>query len=388
MSEYQYYEFQAIDRPLSKDQMAELRHISSRAQITPASFINVYNYGDFKGNPHRLMEQYFDIFLYLANWGTRWFMLRLSQQLLDTQAVDLYTVEDSFSAQSRGDYLILSFQFEEEEPEWAEGEGWLPAISPLRSDLMHGDHRCLYLGWLLAVQKGDLDDAVFEPPVPPGLGSLSPALKHFTAFLRMDEDLITAAAEKSGDESTSTPSSQEIAQWVAALSLEEKEAILVRLIEEQYPYLGIELRRRALQDIRLAAKYDRSNHEAEARTAGELCARAEVIAQERRRKEAELKAREDARRERERTAKRKKYLESLDGKEADLWSKIDELIATKQPKRYDEAVSLLQDLRDLGELKGGSSAFSSRMDALYTAHSRKPSLIERFRRARLAQLTR
>jgi hypothetical protein len=35
VSEYQYYEFQAIDRPLTKDQIQELRSISSRAEITP-----------------------------------------------------------------------------------------------------------------------------------------------------------------------------------------------------------------------------------------------------------------------------------------------------------------------------------------------------------------
>jgi hypothetical protein len=58
---------------------------------------------------------------------------------------------------------------------------------------------------------------------------------------------------------------------------------------------------------------------------------------------------------------RKSISNSLVGKEAELWSKIDQLIATKQPKRYEEAVSLLQDLRDLGELKGGGSAFSSKM---------------------------
>ncbi len=298
MSEYQYYEFQAIDRPLTEDQMTELRRISSRAHITPVSFMNIYNYGDFKGNPQRLVEQYFDLFLYLANWGSRWFMLRLPKQLLDTQTLSLYTADDSFSTRSQGDYLILSFRCEEEEPEWAEGEGWLPAITPLRSDLMHGDHRCLYLGWLLAVQMGEVEDAVFEPPVPPGLGSLSAALKHFTAFLRMDEDLITAAAETSGDVSNSAVTNQEIAQWVAALPLEEKDAILVKLIEEQVPYLGMELRRRALQDISSSFRRGKSNHEAEARTADELHARAEVIAQERCRKEAELKARENARRER------------------------------------------------------------------------------------------
>ncbi len=34
MSEYQYYEFRAIDRPLSKRELTELGGLSSRAQIT------------------------------------------------------------------------------------------------------------------------------------------------------------------------------------------------------------------------------------------------------------------------------------------------------------------------------------------------------------------
>ena len=34
MSEYQYYEFLALDRPLTAEQRTELRAISSRAEIT------------------------------------------------------------------------------------------------------------------------------------------------------------------------------------------------------------------------------------------------------------------------------------------------------------------------------------------------------------------
>ncbi|MDH3316099.1 MAG: hypothetical protein OER43_10075 [Gammaproteobacteria bacterium] len=40
MSEYQYYEFQAIDRPLTQSQMRELRSVSTRATITPTRFVN------------------------------------------------------------------------------------------------------------------------------------------------------------------------------------------------------------------------------------------------------------------------------------------------------------------------------------------------------------
>jgi hypothetical protein len=67
MSEYQYYEFRAIDKPLDNRQMQKLRAVSSRAVITPTSFVNEYNWGDFKGNPDEWMEKYFDVFLYYAN---------------------------------------------------------------------------------------------------------------------------------------------------------------------------------------------------------------------------------------------------------------------------------------------------------------------------------
>ena len=40
MSEYQYYEFQAIDRPLAEQEMRTLRSCSTRATITPTLFTN------------------------------------------------------------------------------------------------------------------------------------------------------------------------------------------------------------------------------------------------------------------------------------------------------------------------------------------------------------
>jgi len=42
MSEYQYYEFLAIDRPLDRAAQDALRSISSRARITATSFTNHY----------------------------------------------------------------------------------------------------------------------------------------------------------------------------------------------------------------------------------------------------------------------------------------------------------------------------------------------------------
>lgn len=56
MSEYQYYSFRAVDRPLSFSEMKQLRDISSRAEITAESFVNEYNCGDLKANPRDLQK--------------------------------------------------------------------------------------------------------------------------------------------------------------------------------------------------------------------------------------------------------------------------------------------------------------------------------------------
>ena len=50
-SEYQYYEFRAIDRPLTETQKSKISALSSRARVTSHTASFVYNYGDFKGNP-------------------------------------------------------------------------------------------------------------------------------------------------------------------------------------------------------------------------------------------------------------------------------------------------------------------------------------------------
>ena len=154
MGEYQYCEFLAVDRPLTKEQQAELRVLSSRAAITSTRFQNVYNWGDFRSDPEALMEKYFDAFVYVANWGTREFMLRLPERLLDRETTSLYCACNGMDVQLKDGLVILEFHSEEEEgEEWEEGEGWIESLVPVRGELASGDLRSLYLGWLLCVSK-------------------------------------------------------------------------------------------------------------------------------------------------------------------------------------------------------------------------------------------
>ena len=304
-------------------------------------------------------------------------MLRLPKKLLDPKTAASYCADQNLSYREKDDHIVLSFESELEDYEWDEGKSWLASLVPIRSDLMRGDHRAMYLGWLLAVQFEEIPDDAQEPPVPPGLGQLTAALDCLADFLGIDADLIAAAAERSPDEQVSTSSRKEIDEWVRALPSAEKDAIVLRLIDGDDPHLPAEVRQRAIFEIG-----GRRSDERPGRTAGEILARAEIIAAERKKKEAERRAREKAGRERAEAEARKKRLESLAGKENELWATVSRLIASKQPRRYDEAVSLLQDLHDLAELQRKGPDFKFRIGALQRENSGKSSLMERFRKAK------
>ena len=196
MSEYQYFEFQAIDRPLNKKELTELRTYSTRARITPTSFVNDYSWGDFKGDADAWMDKYFDAFLYFANWGTHLLKLRVPEKLLNVSTARLYAVGEHTTARVRNGNVIISFHSENENVDDSiESEGLLASLISVRSELARGDLRALYLGWLLCAQHGELDPDSPTPPVPAGLTKLSASLTSLVEFLRIDRALVRASAK-------------------------------------------------------------------------------------------------------------------------------------------------------------------------------------------------
>ena len=379
MSEYQYYEFAAVDKPLKEKEMQSLRNLSSRAQITPTSFVNEYHWGDFKGNPLKLVEKYFDAFLYVANWGTRWMMLKVPRNLVDVDIVKRYCPGDSAAIHEKGDHLIFEFTSETDNYEWEEGEGWLSSLILLRSDILNGDYRSLYLAWLFCVQMGEMEDDELEPPVPPNLAELNAPLKTFIDFMRMDTDLVAVAAENSSSEDRHTDP-KALKAWIKNLPAKEKDDILFRLVEAPSPHLGAELKKRFQQT---SSEKVGSGSEKQVRKVLDLISKAETYAEERKRRAAEKKAKEQVRRKRERALAREEYLESLAGKEDSIWKKVDKLIDSKQPAKYDEAVKLLVDLRDLNKKTGTEKAFKQKLKTICESHRRKVSFLNRLQKAGL-----
>src|SRR5262249_44669954 len=156
----------AIDRPLDEQQQAEVQALSASAEITATSFSNEYHRGDFRGDPRKLMELYYDAHLYFANWGTRQLMLRLPRTLLSPEAAEQYCIDPDVAAWASGEHVILALTSEEDEDEggdWDEDEeDSLSAIVGVRTELALGDLRPLYLAWLAAYGTWERDEDAFD----------------------------------------------------------------------------------------------------------------------------------------------------------------------------------------------------------------------------------
>ncbi|MHB1416620.1 MAG: hypothetical protein ACYC1C_15340 [Chloroflexota bacterium] len=398
MSEYQYYEFLAIDRALTKEQMAELRALSTRATITPTRFQNVYNYGDFRGDPKVLMEKYFDVFVYVANWGTHWVMLRLPKNLLDEDVASSYVNDEQLAMWVKGENVILSFRLENEGGEWEEGEEWMSQLVPLRAELAAGDLRALYISWLSGIQglwleddeedEDELDDESgqladdIEPPVPPGLAHLSGAQEALVDFLDVDRDLLAVAAERSAP-LASGPSRSDWARWLRELPESEKDALLLRLVADGDTHIKPELTQR-LQRAAAGTGGTTAGGPAKGRTVRELIKAAEEQAERRRQEEAVRAAQERERQEREAARERARHLDSLVGREAELWRRVETLIEAKKAREYDLAVQHLLDLRDLAVRADEMNEFAARLADLRIRHAKKPTFLQRLDKANLA----
>jgi hypothetical protein len=372
MSEYQYYEFQAIDRPLGEADREALRALSSRARITATSFTNHYEWGDFRGDPKKFMDRYFDLHLYLANWGARRLMIRVPKRLIDVSRLDSFLRDIEWVGVSeKGDNLIFDICRDEVEPDtydWDDGSGWLAALAPLRTDVLSGDLRLFYLLWLAAIEEKGIDDGAIEPLS--GVGPLTGALEAFAEFFAVDPDLMAAATERTCDAGSGGISRDAARAALVAMPEREKTELLLRLVEGD-PHVAAELKSR----VRMSG----AQPSAGLRSAGDLRARAAAIREERAREEAEKREAERRRKAKEAEKAQRARLEALKRRGMAVWSDIETEVERRNPPGYEAAVSLLRDLKALATDQGTLADFARRLEAIHERHARKGKFIERLK---------
>lgn len=243
MSEFQYYEFRAIDRPLTNREMAAVRQTSTRAEITPTSFVNEYHWGDYHGDPVKLMQKYYDLHVYYANWGTVHWMIRVPADQVPLEEVRAYELEGVLEISKSGQHLLLQFILEPDDGGDYEQDPsrWADRAEEIREQILSGDYRALYLMWLAGVSQEwqEFDEDEQEPPIPPGLAKLDKALKKLCQVFEVDLGLLKAAAKASGKQESAA--SGDLQGWIAQLSMAEKDRLLLEVCSGRAQQVSAEL---------------------------------------------------------------------------------------------------------------------------------------------------
>lgn len=195
--EFHTYDFEALDRRLTRKERDELRAISTRARITARTFSNFYHWGGLKADPVDLVRLYFDTFAYEFNQDIRWVMMRVpaSKVPLDLalQYMPSRSEEPEFGpefwswVEESGENLILSLSVDfEGEHQFSlldpDGEPMQPmeALADARENLMNGDLAFLYLAWQVAKRPTKMRP---EMTAPAGWDTIGP--DHPVGYLKM-----------------------------------------------------------------------------------------------------------------------------------------------------------------------------------------------------------
>ena len=375
MSEYQYYEWQTLEHPLTAAEQAAVNSLSSHIDVTSSQAIVTYNWGDFKHDPIKVLAKYFDAFLYIANWGTRRLAFRFPKRLLDATAIERYGDEYHVHIETVDDVQVLEFEMSEEEgfDEWMEERGLLSKLARLRDDILQGDYRALYLAWLKAMsqESDDYDededdpDNFFndpEPPLPAGLKQLTPSLKAFADFFEIDPFLISAASQRSLDR---VPFQEaDFALLVSRLTRQECDEFLLKIINAE-PGAVAGLRKKLLSVEKPVPRV-----ESNSRTFGELLKSAEKLRQAESHRQAE--------------EKRKKHIaemQELAKRDSQTWQEVEHLLQSGYTARnYDDATGLLSKLQQLSEFQGTQAHFEMRVRDLGERYKKRTALIERWKK--------
>ena len=375
MDEYQYYEFQAIDRPLDEADRKALGKLSTRARITRTSLTVHYDWGDFKGDPNELMRRWFDAHVYVGYGSGRRLMIRIPKRLIGRGRLESVLRGSGIADIIDSEENLILDVFCEIEPteyeDWDDGAGWMAALAPLRGELLAGDMRMAYMLWLWGVETGRVPDDEQEPL--PGIGPLSGGLEALAEFLEMGADLVEAAAATPANSAAGQPSPKAVRATVTAIPETEKALLLQRLAEGD-PHVVAEVQKRVRDAVSAKARPER-------RAVAELLARAEEIGKAR--EAAEARRREEERLEQKRRDEqlRRALLDYLRRRGPNVWREIEAEIDKRVHTSYDRAARLIFDLRDLAKEDGTLADFSNRVNVLRARHDRKTAFLRR-----LAQL--
>lgn len=392
-----YYEFQAIERALGGAQLERLERMPGGDLVDSTTFLADYAGDDLPLDPLELLEQMFDGFVCVTNDGERRLVLKTPRDAVDVEPARAYCRPGgSVSVRESGPWAIFELWSPRivGEGELEEGEAWMDDLGSLRSDLLAGDYRGLYLGWLRDVELGAPEEDR-EPPVPAGLFEPNDALRAVQQFLEVNPLLIAVAADASAPMEEPVVTRDEVGAWIDALSAEEKNDLLRRAAFGELPGLEQELLRRYRGRHWRAPAPDAGQPR---RTAGDVV-RGLVAAVKQLEREHDLFSRRpplfdfetdddfDFDFDLDFEADREAWLERIIEHEDEYWDAIGALIDGRTPAYYRRAAESLVDMREALTRVGRAEDFRAAMQSIRAENARKARFLQELTRAGLDEAT-
>jgi len=379
VSEYQYLEFLAVDRPLTAREMDHLRGISTRAQITPVSFVNEYSWGGLKADPRDFIRRFFDVHVFIANWGDAIFMVRLPKEAIDQKTLKAFCTSPQLEFEKLPEHWLLTWSLGETKDYDRfgyvdEGPGLMTRLAPLREELLRGDLRSLYIGWLRAVTAEETDPDELEPSPPSGLNHLTAAQQALAEFLEVDIDLLAGVGADSQANNTATEDEAALDTWLNSLPKAEVKGYLRQMLDGLGANAERTLKRRhaAWQEQTEPTKGIR-------RSVAELWQLAEQAKGLRLIEEAKARRQAEAERKRQRDA----WLAKLAVDFPRAWKAAHDDANRGHAQAYDAACRQLVDLRDAHSQHATLAEFQKEFQKFMAEHSRRHALVQRLVKAGL-----
>jgi hypothetical protein len=392
MSEFQFYDFRSIDRPLTDSERREVNGWSSRSNASSHRATFNYSYGSFGKKPLDCVARYFDAMFYTANWGTRHLIFRFPKKMVDYKALAAFDIDASevtghetgIALSTRGEYALLEFQFGEDDYSgWIDEEDdTLSGLLSLREDILQGDYRSLFIFWLdmanrLALdttEEEDFDDdddddersPLTLPPIPPNLKQLNPALKALIELYELDVDLIAAAATFSAEPPKATPFALQMA--LKELSEKEKYEWLTRLFEGE---------------LRLDKLFKKHIESLQPKTKPEQVKSKTVSFSD---ITALLGKKKNERLENEAMDRTNAHIEKMNvlaKQEADMWKTVYFNLDRKTGKSYEIAADTLKDLHDVAVFFDRKIPFLEKFYVIEEQYGRARTFLDRLKERKL-----
>lgn len=294
----------------------------------------------------------------------------------------LFATKYALTIEASDEHWIFDWALDESEDydRFAEddGSGWMRRLAPLRDELLRGDLRPLYLGWLAGASGNELREDALEPEGPPGLSELPPPQQALVKFLEIDPDILAAAMAGSAPVSPADiAEADRIDAWLEEWSRDEMVAVLKLIAQGR----GQEAERRVRSRHAAWLKARRPAHATATprRSVAELRELAKSAATVRLERGAKERAKQEAERRRQREA----YLRQLMAEVDKHWDAIDAQAKRGSASGYTQAVQALVDLAEGYALTSSRKEFERALRRFVVRHATRGALLRRLTEAGL-----